>query len=93
MKRLLLLICFRSVDPKVIGFTGYPAPLSPPAGGQPLSSSSQSSNSSTGSSEGGRQDSSTNGEANVTAADLTKNFFRSKKSLLNSQYTNSKQVP
>jgi len=79
-----------SVDPKVIGFTGYPAPLSPPAG-QPLSSSSQSSNSSTGSSEG-RQDSSTNGEATVTAADLTKNFFRSKKSLLNSQYTNSKQV-
>ena len=87
----LLIICFRSVDPKVIGFTGYPAPLSPPAG-QPLSSSSQSSNSSTGSSEG-RQDSSTNGEATVTAADLTKNFFRSKKSLLNSQYTNSKQVP
>ena len=86
------MICFRSVDPKVIGFTGYPAPVSPPAG-QPLSSSSQSSNSSTGSSEGGRQDSSTNGEATVTAADLTKNFFRSKKSLLNSQYTNSKQVP
>lgn len=63
-----------AVDPKVIGFTGYPLPSA--------ASSSQSSNSSSGSHH--------HGDVNESA--LGKAYFRSKKSLLNSQYTNSKQV-
>merc|ERR1719273_174396 len=85
-----------AMDPKVIGFTGYP--LTPSATTSSSSSPSLTNGGGTSSSSAPNGDStstqnSSDGLSMLSlATSIGRNYFRSKKSLLNSQYTNSKQV-
>merc|ERR1719411_566697 len=85
-----------AMDPKVIGFTGYP--LSPSATNSSSSSPSLTngggtSNSSAPNGDGSSGPNSQDGLSMLSlATSIGRSYFRSKKSLLNSQYTNSKQV-
>jgi len=85
-----------AMDPKVIGFTGYP--LSPSATTSSSSSPSLTNGGGTSSSSAPNGDTSSGPNSSEglsmlsLATSIGRSYFRSKKSLLNSQYTNSKQV-